>query len=76
MSGRPRSRTLTSDRRAWAGRRAVVASGEKVATLDAGADDYITEPISMAQLRRKLETDPSHPRYLVTKAGMGHRFEG
>ncbi len=30
----------------------------------------------MAQLRRNLETDPSHPRYLVTKAGMGYRFEG
>ncbi|MCX4555886.1 response regulator [Streptomyces phaeochromogenes] len=30
----------------------------------------------MAQLRRKLETDPSHPRYLITEPGMGYRFEG
>ncbi|MFE2041136.1 response regulator [Streptomyces sp. NPDC059477] len=32
--------------------------------------------VYMAQLRRKLETDPSHPRYLVTEPGMGYRFEG
>ncbi|MCF2127674.1 response regulator [Strepomyces sp. STD 3.1] len=32
--------------------------------------------VYMAQLRRKLETDPSRPRYLVTEAGMGYRFEG
>ncbi|WP_226486522.1 response regulator [Streptomyces parvulus] len=31
--------------------------------------------VYMAQLRRKLETDPSHPRHLVTEAGMGYRFE-
>jgi two-component system, OmpR family, KDP operon response regulator KdpE len=29
----------------------------------------------MAQLRRKLEDDPSHPRYLITEPGMGYRFE-
>ena len=126
------------------------ASDEKVAALDAGADDYITKPFSMdellarlraavrrtetapvapetalittddftidllakkatragrdvrltptewllrevwgvsqsnktnylrvymAQLRRKLEADPAHPRYLITEPGMGYRFE-
>ncbi|MET8328235.1 response regulator [Streptomyces sp. NPDC005181] len=31
--------------------------------------------VYMAQLRRKLESDPSHPRYLITEPGMGYRFE-
>ncbi|WP_328536224.1 response regulator [Streptomyces sp. NBC_00344] len=31
--------------------------------------------VYMAQLRRKLETDPSHPRHFVTEPGMGYRFE-
>jgi two-component system KDP operon response regulator KdpE len=28
----------------------------------------------MAQLRRKLEPDPAHPRHLLTEPGMGYRF--
>jgi two-component system KDP operon response regulator KdpE len=31
--------------------------------------------VYMAQLRRKLEPDPSHPVHLLTEAGMGYRFE-
>jgi hypothetical protein len=31
--------------------------------------------VYMAQLRRKLEPDPSHPRYLITEPGIGYRFE-
>ena len=30
--------------------------------------------IYIASLRRKLETDPSAPRHLITEAGMGYRF--
>jgi two-component system, OmpR family, KDP operon response regulator KdpE len=30
--------------------------------------------VYFAQLRRKLEPDPSHPRYLRTEPGMGYRF--
>ncbi len=29
----------------------------------------------MAKLRRKLEDDPSRPRYLLTEPGMGYRYE-
>ncbi len=31
--------------------------------------------VYMAQLRRKLEPDPSHPRHLITEPGLGYRFE-
>ena len=31
--------------------------------------------VYLAQLRRKLEADSSHPRHLVTEPGLGYRFE-
>ena len=31
--------------------------------------------IFMAQIRRKLEPEPSRPRYFLTEPGMGYRFE-
>jgi two-component system KDP operon response regulator KdpE len=41
---------------------------------------YTTETnylrVYVAQLRRKLEPDPTRPRYLLTEAGMGYRFAG
>lgn len=40
---------------------------------------YATEThylrVYLAQLRRKLEADPSKPRHLLTEAGMGYRFQ-
>ncbi len=40
---------------------------------------YATEThylrVYLAQLRRKLEDDPSHPKHLLTEAGMGYRIE-
>ena len=32
--------------------------------------------VYLAQLRRKLEPVPSRPKYLITEAGMGYRFDG
>ncbi|WP_329269323.1 response regulator transcription factor [Streptomyces sp. NBC_01451] len=32
--------------------------------------------VHMARLRRKLESDPAHPRHLITEPGTGYRFEG
>jgi two-component system KDP operon response regulator KdpE len=41
--------------------------------------EYQTEAnylrVYMAGLRRKLEPNPSQPRYFITEAGMGYRFE-
>jgi two-component system, OmpR family, KDP operon response regulator KdpE len=31
--------------------------------------------VFMAQVRRKLEPQPGHPRYFITEPGMGYRFE-
>jgi two-component system KDP operon response regulator KdpE len=31
--------------------------------------------IFIAQIRRKLEPDPAHPRYFITEPGMGYRFQ-
>lgn len=40
---------------------------------------YATETnylrVYMAQIRRKLEPDPAHPRHFITEPGMGYRFE-
>ena len=32
--------------------------------------------VHMAHVRRKLEPEPSRPRYFITEAGMGYRFQG
>ena len=31
--------------------------------------------VYLAQVRRKLEPDSSRPRYFITEAGLGYRFE-
>jgi two-component system KDP operon response regulator KdpE len=31
--------------------------------------------VFMAQIRRKLEPSPAHPRYFITEPGMGYRFD-
>ena len=37
-------------------------------------DDAHYLRIYMAQLRRKLEADPTQPRYLITEPGVGYRL--
>jgi two-component system KDP operon response regulator KdpE len=31
--------------------------------------------VYVSQLRRKLESDPTHPRHIITEPGVGYRFE-
>jgi two-component system, OmpR family, KDP operon response regulator KdpE len=53
--------------------------GQKQLLQEVWGPSYGTESnylrVYMAQLRRKLESDPSHPRHFVTEPGMGYRFE-
>jgi two-component system KDP operon response regulator KdpE len=39
---------------------------------------YETEPhllrVNISNLRRKIETDPARPRYIVTEPGVGYRI--
>ena len=53
--------------------------GRKELLKEVWGPAYATEThylrVYLAQLRRKLERDPAHPRHLLTEAGMGYRFE-
>ena len=40
-----------------------------------GAEDSSSLRFYLNRLRRKLEPDPSRPRYLLTEPGMGYRFQ-
>jgi two-component system KDP operon response regulator KdpE len=41
-------------------------------------NNYAVEPhvlrVNISNLRRKIETDPVHPRYIVTEPGVGYRL--
>ncbi|MFI5934584.1 response regulator [Actinoplanes sp. NPDC051494] len=53
--------------------------GQRALLRDVWGPQYATETNYlrqyMARLRRKLETDPAHPRHLLTEPGMGYRFQ-
>jgi two-component system, OmpR family, KDP operon response regulator KdpE len=54
--------------------------GQRQLLQEVWGPQYETETnylrVFMAQVRRKLEPDPAHPRYFITEPGMGYRFEG
>jgi DNA-binding response OmpR family regulator len=61
---RSRGRTLTRDRlldEVW---------GAGISVTDRVVDNHINH------LRRKIEPEPGHPRYLVSVRGVGYRFDG
>jgi two-component system, OmpR family, KDP operon response regulator KdpE len=53
--------------------------GQKQLLQEVWGPSYETETnylrVFMAQVRRKLEPEPGHPRYFLTEPGMGYRFE-
>jgi DNA-binding response OmpR family regulator len=44
-------------------------------SLTGAVSDYNIEQL-ISRLRRKLEADPAHPRWLVTVRGLGYRLIG
>ena len=54
--------------------------GQRQLLQQVWGSEYGTETnylrVHMAHIRRKLEPDPSRPRYFITEPGMGYRFEG
>jgi two-component system KDP operon response regulator KdpE len=54
-----------------------LVSGDTLLTAVRGSSEH-TDPsylrIYLAQLRRKLEPEPSRPRHLITEPGMGYRY--
>jgi two-component system KDP operon response regulator KdpE len=57
---------------------AKLITGRALLTQLRGTPDH-TDPsylrIYIAQLRKKLEPEPTRPRYLITEPGMGYRFQ-
>ncbi|MEO9138354.1 MAG: response regulator [Jatrophihabitans sp.] len=54
-----------------------LVSGDTLLTAVRGSPDHTDSSylrIYLAQLRRKLEPEPSRPRHLITEPGMGYRF--
>ncbi|MEV0243904.1 response regulator [Streptomyces sp. NPDC050674] len=53
--------------------------GQKQLLQEVWGPAYGTETnylrVYMAQLRRKLEADPSHPKHFITEPGRGYRFQ-
>lgn len=39
------------------------------------SDDYQSLRVFMASIRRKIESDTSNPRFIITEVGVGYRFK-
>jgi DNA-binding response OmpR family regulator len=59
--------------------RGAVLSRARLLDLVWGQDVHVTERAvdnHVVGLRRKIEADPSDPRFITSVRGMGHRFDG
>ena len=76
-AGPPHARRSGTCSRCWSGTRASWCP-QRDLLQEVWGPAYETETnylrVYMAQLRRKLEPDPAHPRHLITEPGMGYRF--
>jgi DNA-binding response OmpR family regulator len=44
-----------------------------------GPDTFVTDRVvdnQVTNLRKKIEPDPEHPRYIINLRGLGYRFDG
>ena len=48
-------------------------SGDKIGALDAGADDYVTKPFSMAELLARLRAALRRDDHQAAGAALAHR---
>ena len=63
---------------AFARRRGRVLTRQQLLDEAWGRDLFVTERVvdnQVNNLRKKVESDPAHPRYLVTVAGQGYRLD-
>ena len=56
-----------------------VLSRQQILDAAWGRETYVTDRVvdnQVNRLRRKIEPDPSHPRYVISMRGIGYRFDG
>ena len=80
-AGKPLDITTTEFKllTAFIRRRGKVISRDRLLDEVWGRDVYLTDRVvdnHIANLRKKIEPDPAHPRYLVSVRGSGYRFDG
>jgi DNA-binding response OmpR family regulator len=64
---------------AFVQRRGRVLSRQQLLDAAWGNETFITDRVvdnQVNHLRRKIEPDPSHPRYVISMRGIGYRFDG
>jgi DNA-binding response OmpR family regulator len=80
-AGKPLDITTTEFKllTAFIRRRGKVISRDRLLDEVWGRDVYLTDRVvdnHIANLRKKIEPDPAHPRFLVSVRGSGYRFDG